>query len=245
MLRLRPPPRRKPHRHRSPRQSPAVSAALLPRLPRPFLRTQGHPAVPGPFARGQGALDLGTRQRGLWCPQNGAPGQGPSRYRQPLQPRRRRTLPRRAPRTGGPLARDPRDPDGREGVGRRQQGKELRRGRPRGPVPGGLLGPRGLRPGAPARRVGDPRGADGGAGRRGGGGRPGGAGGAAEELVADGEERWGDRTPGLITTDEYAPYEGAILEAFGTEVVPPRTGKPGRPRKPYKVAPTGRQYSTE
>ena len=32
---------------------------------------------------------------------------------------------------------------------------------------------------------------------------------------------------GSITTDEYAPYEGAILEAFGAEVVPPRTGKPG------------------
>jgi hypothetical protein len=29
----------------------------------------------------------------------------------------------------------------------------------------------------------------------------------------------------------------AILEAFGEEVVPPRTGLPGRPRKPYKVTP--------
>jgi IS1 family transposase/transposase-like protein len=67
---------------------------------------------------------------------------------------------------------------------------------------------------------------------------------SAEELVADVKERLGDRTPGLITTDEYAPYEGAILEAFGTEVVPPRTGKPGRPRKPYKVAPAGLNYAT-
>ena len=33
------------------------------------------------------------------------------------------------------------------------------------------------------------------------------------------------------------PMRGAILEAFGTEVVPPRTGKPGRPRKAFKVAP--------
>jgi transposase-like protein len=51
--------------------------------------------------------------------------------------------------------------------------------------------------------------------------------------------RLGGRAPELITTDEYSAYEGAILEAFGTEVVPPRTGKPGRPRKPYKVAPAG------
>ena len=57
---------------------------------------------------------------------------------------------------------------------------------------------------------------------------------SAEELVADVKERLGDRTPGLITTDEYAPYEGAILEAFGTEVVPPRTGKPGRPSSPTR-----------
>jgi hypothetical protein len=45
--------------------------------------------------------------------------------------------------------------------------------------------------------------------------------------------RLGGRAPELITTDEYSAYEGAILEAFGTEVVPPRTGKPGRPREPY------------
>ena len=42
----------------------------------------------------------------------------------------------------------------------------------------------------------------------------------------------------------YAPYEGAILEAFGTEVVRPRTGKPGRPRKPYEVASAGLNYAT-
>src|SRR5262249_42668960 len=35
-----------------------------------------------------------------------------------------------------------------------------------------------------------------------------------------------------------------IVEAFGTEVVPPRTGKPGRPRKPYKVAPERLNYAT-
>ena len=44
---------------------------------------------------------------------------------------------------------DPRGADGREVVVRRQEGGELRRGRP-GDHPRGLLGPRGVRPGAPA-----------------------------------------------------------------------------------------------
>lgn len=65
-----------------------------------------------------------------------------------------------------------------------------------------------------------------------------------QELVADVKERLGGRTPELITTDEYAPYSGAILEAFGEEVVPPRTGRPGRPRKPYKVPSSGLNYAT-
>jgi IS1 family transposase/transposase-like protein len=67
---------------------------------------------------------------------------------------------------------------------------------------------------------------------------------SVQELVTDVKERLDGRTPAVITTDEHAPYEGAILEAFGTEVVPPRTGKPGRPRKSYKVAPAGLQYAT-
>jgi IS1 family transposase/transposase-like protein len=67
---------------------------------------------------------------------------------------------------------------------------------------------------------------------------------SVRELVDDVKERLDGRIPELITTDEYAPYEGAILEAFGTEVVPPPTGKPGRPRKPYKVAPEGLNYAT-
>ena len=58
------------------------------------------------------------------------------------------------------------------------------------------------------------------------------------------QKRLAGRVPRLITTDEYSAYEGAILEAFGTEVVPSRTGKPGRPRKPYKVAPAGLNYAT-
>jgi IS1 family transposase/transposase-like protein len=67
---------------------------------------------------------------------------------------------------------------------------------------------------------------------------------SVQELVGDVKERLDGRVPDLITTDEYAPYAGAILEAFGEEVVPPRTGQPGRPRKPYKVVPAGLNYAT-
>ena len=67
---------------------------------------------------------------------------------------------------------------------------------------------------------------------------------SVQELVTDVKERLDGRVPELITTDEYSAYEGAILEAFGTEVVPPRTGKPGRPRKAFKVAPAELHYAT-
>jgi IS1 family transposase/transposase-like protein len=67
---------------------------------------------------------------------------------------------------------------------------------------------------------------------------------SVQELVGDVKGRLEGRAPSLITTDEYSAYEGAILEAFGTGVVPPRTGRPGRPRSPYKVAPEGLNYAT-
>jgi hypothetical protein len=67
---------------------------------------------------------------------------------------------------------------------------------------------------------------------------------SVQELVTDVQERLGGRTPAWITTDEYAPDAGAVLEAFGHAVVPPRTGQPGRPRKPYKVAPAGLNDAT-
>ncbi len=51
------------------------------------------------------------------------------------------------------------------------------------------------------------------------------------ELVAAVKRRLGDRVPRLVTTDEYAPYQQAVLDAWGVDVTPPRTGKPGRPRK--------------
>ena len=63
-------------------------------------------------------------------------------------------------------------------------------------------------------------------------------------LVRDFRRRTAGRLMDLITTDEYAPYRGAILEAYGQTVVPPRTGKRGRPRKAYKVPPVGLTYAT-
>jgi IS1 family transposase/transposase-like protein len=67
---------------------------------------------------------------------------------------------------------------------------------------------------------------------------------SVQELVGEVKDRLQGRVPELITTDEYSAYEGAILKAFGEDVVPERTGKPGRPRKPYKKAPAGLNYAT-
>jgi IS1 family transposase len=39
------------------------------------------------------------------------------------------------------------------------------------------------------------------------------------------------RVPRLITSDEYKPYQEAILEAFGEKHIPQRTGKRARPKK--------------
>ena len=65
-----------------------------------------------------------------------------------------------------------------------------------------------------------------------------------EKLVQDFKHRTGARPMNLITSDEYPAYPPAILNAYGQEVVPPRTGKPGRPKAPYKVAPAELQYAT-
>jgi hypothetical protein len=63
-------------------------------------------------------------------------------------------------------------------------------------------------------------------------------------LVADFHERTGGRVMDLIVSDEYAPYAAAILETYGEEVVPERTGRPGRPPKPHKEVPEGLTYAT-
>jgi hypothetical protein len=62
-------------------------------------------------------------------------------------------------------------------------------------------------------------------------------------VVEDVRRRTGGRLMDLITTDGYPAYEGAILGAYGETITPPRTGKRGRPRSPYKVAPEGLTYA--
>jgi IS1 family transposase len=66
----------------------------------------------------------------------------------------------------------------------------------------------------------------------------------AVALVDEFHRRTSGRPMGLITTDEYAPYREAILQTYGETVTPPRTGKRGRPRKSYQVAPASLLYAT-
>lgn len=68
----------------------------------------------------------------------------------------------------------------------------------------------------------------------------------AENVVAvveDFKRRTGGRMMDLITTDGYSAYEEAILDAYGATITPPRTGKRGRPKGSYKVAPPGLIYA--
>lgn len=62
-------------------------------------------------------------------------------------------------------------------------------------------------------------------------------------VVRDFRLRTGGRLMNLMTTDGYAAYEEAILDAYGETITPPRTGKRGRPKAPYKVAPEGLTYA--
>lgn len=66
----------------------------------------------------------------------------------------------------------------------------------------------------------------------------------AHAVVEDFQKRTGGRPMNLITSDEYKPYRGAILKAYGKRVVPRRTGRPGRPRGAYYKAPPGLKYAT-
>jgi len=65
-----------------------------------------------------------------------------------------------------------------------------------------------------------------------------------EKVVQDCKPRPGGRPMNLRTSDDYPAYPPALLAAYGQGVVPPRTGKPGRPQAPYKVAPPELQYAT-
>jgi hypothetical protein len=65
-----------------------------------------------------------------------------------------------------------------------------------------------------------------------------------EALVKDFHRRTGGRVMNLMTSDDYPAYETAIPGAYGVTVTPPRTGKPGRPKAPYRVPPPGLTYAT-
>ncbi len=62
-------------------------------------------------------------------------------------------------------------------------------------------------------------------------------------VVEDFKRRTRGRLMNLITTDGYPAYEEAILNAYGETITPPRTGKRGRPKASYKVAPKGLTYA--
>ena len=65
-----------------------------------------------------------------------------------------------------------------------------------------------------------------------------------EALVKDVHTRTGERMLDLLVSDEYPAYKPAILHTYGETIIPPHTGMPGRPKKPYLVAPAGLQYAT-
>jgi IS1 family transposase len=67
---------------------------------------------------------------------------------------------------------------------------------------------------------------------------------ATHALVRDFRRRTGGRVMRLMTSDEYPVYADAIREAYGVRVMPPRTGRPGRPRPAHMVVPPGVTYAT-
>jgi hypothetical protein len=62
--------------------------------------------------------------------------------------------------------------------------------------------------------------------------------------VNDFAERTGGKAPALSTSDDCAMYDQVLLEQYGDLVVPPTTGLPGRPAKPYLKWPEKAVYAT-
>jgi len=65
-----------------------------------------------------------------------------------------------------------------------------------------------------------------------------------KEVVSDFADRTGGVPPDLTTTDDCSTYPQVLMEQYGETVVPPPTGKPGRPRQPFKQWPKGPVYAT-
>ena len=64
------------------------------------------------------------------------------------------------------------------------------------------------------------------------------------EVVGDFAERTGGVAPTLTTTDDCSAYANVLLEQYGETVEPSKTGKLGRPRKPFTQWPKGAVYAT-
>lgn len=67
---------------------------------------------------------------------------------------------------------------------------------------------------------------------------------ATQAVVRDFHRRTGGRVMRLITSDEYPVYADALRATYGRVVTPPRTGRPGRPRRPYTEVPPEVTYAT-
>jgi len=65
-----------------------------------------------------------------------------------------------------------------------------------------------------------------------------------EILLEDVKARLGGRPPERVTSDEYPAYAEALVRVFGEEVVPERTGRPGRPCEPWVEPPAEMSYAT-
>jgi len=68
--------------------------------------------------------------------------------------------------------------------------------------------------------------------------------GNAEKAAGEFQKRTDGSRIILITGDEYKPYKTAVLNIYGKETVPARTGKPGHPAKPYMEPPENISYAT-
>src|SRR5215470_1414961 len=67
---------------------------------------------------------------------------------------------------------------------------------------------------------------------------------SAELLLQGVRARLGGRVPELVCSDEYPVYAEVLLSVFGQRVVPPRSGRRGRPAGPRGVPPEGLCYAT-
>jgi hypothetical protein len=67
---------------------------------------------------------------------------------------------------------------------------------------------------------------------------------ATQAVVQDFHRRTGGRVMRLVTSDEYPVYAEAIRATYGRVVIPPRTGRPGRPRQAYTEVPPAVTYAT-